>query len=202
MKTLMIALLVALTNVSLADNPANKMAIGSNALLTEAEMKDVSGTMFSIDKVKQENGVLVLFSSNTCPFVLKWEGRYNELKKWGEKHKVGFIVLNSNHQNRSGVDSFEAMQKHAAEKKYDFPYVLDADSKIANAFGGQTTPHAFLFDKNGQLAYKGAIDDNYDDASAVKKAYVKEAIASLSSGKKIEVQETKPVGCSIKRKLD
>jgi hypothetical protein len=53
-----------------------------------------------------------------------------------------------------------------------------------------------------KLVYKGAIDDNYKSASDVKKRYLKDAIVSLANGEQIAVAETKPVGCSIKRKLD
>lgn len=178
---------------------AQKLEIGDKATLTDVKMTDISGKQYSINDVKGENGVLVMFSSNTCPFVIKWEGRYIETKKWADQHKVGMIVLNSNCANRNGVDSMEEMKKHAAEKGYNFPYVVDAGSKIANAFVGQTTPHAFLFDKDMKLVYKGAIDDNYDNASAVKKHYLKDAISAIASGKKVEIAETKPVGCSIKR---
>jgi hypothetical protein len=94
------------------------------------------------------------------------------------------------------------MKKHAAEKGYKFSYLLDEESAIANAYGGQTTPHAFLFDSRMQLAYKGAIDDNYKSAGEVKQPYVKNAIAEIASGKKVSVTETKPVGCSIKRKTE
>jgi thioredoxin-related protein len=142
-----------------------------------------------------------MFSSNTCPFVQQWESRYNELKTWADQHGVGMIVLNSNYGNRNGVDSFDEMKKRASEKNYNFPYVVDEESQIANAFGGQTTPHVFLFDKNMELVYKGAIDDNYKSAADVKQAYAKDAIASLAGGQKVAVSETKPVGCSIKRKL-
>jgi hypothetical protein len=60
----------------------------------------------------------------------------------------------------------------------------------------------FLFDKNMELVYKGAIDDNYKSAKDVKQAYAKDAVASLANGKQIAVTETKPVGCSIKRKTN
>jgi hypothetical protein len=80
--------------------------------------------------------------------------------------------------------------------------VVDEESKIANAFGGQTTPHVFLFDSSMELVYKGAIDDNYKSGTDVKQAYAKEAVASLANGQKVAVAETKPVGCSIKRKTD
>jgi len=180
----------------------NKLEIGDKASLTEIKMLDVSGEKISLADVKKENGLLVLFSCNTCPFVLRWEGRYNSIKEWADKNNVGMIVLNSNHQKRNGDDSYEAMQNKAKDKDYRFHYVLDEDSKIANTFGGQTTPHAFLFDEEFRLAYKGAIDDSYESASEVKNAYLKDAIADLGNGKKVALAETKPVGCSIKRKID
>ncbi|MDD4108577.1 MAG: thioredoxin family protein, partial [Prolixibacteraceae bacterium] len=65
-----------------------------------------------------------------------------------------------------------------------------------------TTPHAFLFDKNMELVYKGAIDDNYKSAGEVKNAWLKDAVSSLSNGSSVKVSETRPLGCSIKRKSD
>ena len=79
--------------------------------------------------------------------------------------------------------------------------MLDEDSRIANSFGGQTTPHVFLFNKNFELVYKGVIDDNYKNAAEVKIHYLKDVISSLGRGEKIKISETNPIGCSIKRKL-
>src|SRR5690606_27534076 len=104
--------------------------------------------------------------------------------------------------NRDGVDSYEAMKKHADSKGYNFHYVVDEDSRIANAFGGQTTPHAFLFNSDMELVYKGAVDDNYKSVNDVKQAYLKDAIESVANGGEIAVAETKPIGCSIKRKTN
>ena len=181
---------------------ARTIGIGGKATLTDIKMLDVSGVRVSLDDVAGDNGLLVLFSCNTCPFVLQWEGRYSEIKDHADDNEVGMIVVNSNHQSRNGLDSYEEMKKHATDKGYNFYYVVDEDSKIANAFGGQTTPHAFLFDKNMELVYKGAIDDNYKSAGDVKQAYVKDAIVSLAKGEKIKIAETRPLGCSIKRKID
>lgn len=202
MKKLLFLSIILVSVTVFAGNKTGKLEIGDKAVLTDVKMVDISGKSVSIADVKKGNGVLVLFSCNTCPFVLRWEGRFNDVKKWADKNDVGMIVLNSNYQKRDGDDSMEAMKKHASEKGYDFYYVVDKDSRIANAFGGQTTPHAFLFDGDLKLAYKGAIDDNYKSADEVSQAYLKEAISSLGEGKKVAVAETKPVGCSIKRKLD
>jgi thioredoxin-related protein len=181
---------------------AGKLDIGAKATLTDVKMLDVSGQKISLSDVAKENGLLVMFSSNTCPFVLQWQDRYNEVKKWADNNQVGMVVLNSNYENRNGVDSYQEMQKLARKHNYNFYYAVDEESKIANAFGGQTTPHVFLFDKNMQLVYKGAIDDNYKSAGDVKQTYVKNALTSLAKGEKVAVSETKPVGCSIKRKTN
>jgi thioredoxin-related protein len=178
------------------------IGIGGKASLTDVKMLDVSGERISLADAAKENGLLVMFSSNTCPFVVQWEDRYLELKTWADKHNVGMIVLNSNYNNRNGVDSYGEMKKRASEQNYNFHYVVDEESKIANAFGGQTTPHVFLFDSSMELVYKGAIDDNYKSGTDVKQAYAKEAVASLANGQKVAVAETKPVGCSIKRKTN
>ncbi len=202
MKNLVVLLMMMLAFSAYTSGQMPQLKIGEKAVLTDVKMTDISGKSISLNDAKQENGLLVLFSCNTCPFVLKWEDRYNDIKAWADKNKVGMIVLNSNYKKRSGDDSLEAMQQKAKEKGYTFNYVVDHESQIANAFGGQTTPHVFLFDSAFKLAYKGAIDDNYDNAAKVSKPYLKDAILGLATGDEIAVRETRPVGCSIKRKID
>lgn len=202
MKKLMFVFLIAISVSAFANGKNGKLEIGDKAVLTDVKMEDISGVKVSIDDVKRENGILVLFSCNTCPFVMQWQDRFPDLKAWADKHKVGMIVLNSNYQKHESDESMEAMKKHGKENDYNFYYLLDKESAIANAFGGQTTPHAFLFNSKMELSYKGAIDDSYKSADDVKQAYLKDAISSISSGKEVAVSETKPIGCSIKRKLD
>jgi hypothetical protein len=202
MKKIMFVFMLAASVSVFASNNSGKLAIGDKPVLPEVKMDDVSGVKISLADVKKENGLLVMFSCNTCPFVLQWEDRFPEIKAWADKNKVGMVLLNSNHTKRDGEDSFEAMKKHAKEKGYNFYYALDNESLIANSFGGQTTPHAFLFNSKMELVYKGAIDDSYKSASDVKQPYLKDAITSLSNGKAVAVAETKPVGCSIKRKIE
>ena len=140
-----------------------------------------------------------MFTSNTCPFVVKWEDRYKITEELAKKNNLGLVYINSNYKKRDGDDSYDEMKKHAKEMNYRFPYLLDEKSKLANAFGAKTTPHIFMFNSNYQLVYKGAIDDNYEDIDKVKEFYLEDAITQLVKGKKIKVSETNPVGCSIKR---
>ena len=167
--------------------------------LMEEELKSVNGFSYSLKTLTEKNGIIVLFTCNTCPFVVKWEDRYKILEDMAKRNNIGLVYVNSNYKKRDGDDSYDEMKKHAKEMNYRFPYLLDEKSKLANAFGAKTTPHIFMFNSNYQLVYKGAIDDNYEDIDKVKEFYLEDAITQLVKGKKIKVSETNPVGCSIKR---
>jgi len=177
------------------------IALGSKIVMPNKMMKGVDGKEYSVLSSMKANGLLVVFSCNNCPFVVKWEDRYPILKKFCDRFNIGLLMINSNEVKREGDDSYEAMQQHSKDKGYNWPYVIDVNSEVANAFGAKTTPHTFLFDKTYKLVYKGAIDDNYEVAASVKQQYVVDAITAMAMGTKIETPETKPVGCSVKRKV-
>jgi hypothetical protein len=180
--------------------------IGDVAPKSDVKMKDISGTGYSLNDLKKEKGLLVIFSCNSCPFVVGngegsegWEGRYNGLYDFATKSNLGMVLINSNEAKREGDDSFYKMKEHAKEQGYKSFYVMDNNSELANAFGAKTTPHVFLFDKDMKLVYKGAIDDNVKNAAEVKDAYLMNAMRLLALGNKIPTNETKATGCSIKR---
>lgn len=178
---------------------AQSLTIGSDLPMGDVKMKDISGKEISIKESIQQNGVLVMFSCNTCPYVVKNQQRTLDLAAYAKQNNIGIILLNSNEGSRSDADSYSAMQQYAKAQQYNFAYVVDQDSKIANAFGATRTPEIFLFDANGKLQYKGAIDDNPNDAGNVKRVHAREAITELVTGKSVSVRESRSVGCSIKR---
>ena len=147
----------------------------------------------------QPNGIMVVFSCNTCPFVLAWEDRYEGLASYCKANNIGFVLLNSNQAKRDNDDSFQAMKAHAAEKGYSFPYLIDHNSTIANAFGAKVTPQVYLFNNEMQLVYRGAIDDNHKDASKVSSTYALNALRSYVAGTTPNPETTEALGCSIKR---
>ena len=165
----------------------------------DQKLKSVNGYSYSLESISEKNGLVVIFTSNTCPFVIKWEDRYTIVEELAKKNNLGLVYINSNYKKRDGDDSFKKMKEHAKKYNYRASYLLDKESKLANSFGAKTTPHVFMFNNEFQLIYKGAIDDNYEDINKVEKFYLKDAIEQLSNGKKIKVSETDPVGCSIKR---
>ena len=174
--------------------------LGLNAPIPMADekMKDISGKDVSLNSVKTAKGLLVLFSCNTCPYVKLSESRIKEISDNCLKLGIGCIIINSNEGQRAEEDSFDAMVKYAAAQKFSCFYALDTNSKLADAFGATRTPQCFLFNSKG-LIYKGAIDDNVKDQSLVKTHYLKEAIDALAKNETPKLQETKSIGCTIKR---
>ena len=176
------------------------LPIGSALPKGEVKMKDILNGDVSLLDAKKKNGLLVMFSCNTCPYVVKNQDRTNAIAKYALQNNVGVILLNSNEAQRSDDDSFEAMQAYAKSQGYNWYYAVDKDAVLADAFGANKTPENFLFDKNLKLVYHGAIDDNPSVSADVKRQHLKEAITEMVGGKEIAVKESKSVGCSIKRK--
>ena len=179
---------------------AEVLPIGSEMPKADLKMKDVSGKDVSMKDALKEKGVLVMFSCNTCPYVVKNQERTISISEYALKMNVGVIVLNSNEALRNDDDSYNDMKAYAKEQHYRWNYVVDNNHEVADAFGANRTPECFLFDKNLKLVYHGAIDDNPSDASAVVRNHLKEAITELVKNKDVSVKETKSVGCTIKRK--
>jgi hypothetical protein len=175
------------------------LPIGSSLPLGDVKMKEISSEEISMMDAKRKNGLLVMFTCNTCPYVIKNQERTKAICKYALQNNIGVILLNSNEGARTGGDSFGSMGQYAKDQKYEWYYVVDQDHKVADAFGANKTPENFLFDKNLKLVYHGAIDDNPSDASSVNRQHLKEAINELLAGKDVAVKESKSVGCTIKR---
>jgi hypothetical protein len=173
--------------------------IGSAVPAADVKMEDISGAKLSLTDIRQDNGLLVIFSCNTCPFVLGWEDRYMPIADWCAANKIGFVLINSNEAQRAAQDGLDKMREHAAEKGYACYYVADKNHEVADAFGATRTPEVFLFDSNLQLVYKGAIDDNMEEPEKVEKPYLKMALEHMVAGKAADPADTKSVGCTIKR---
>jgi thioredoxin-related protein len=176
----------------------NELSIHSALPMPDHQMKDVSGRDVSLGEIKTDKGILVIFSCNTCPYVIKSQSRVKEISELCLASGIGCVLVNSNEAQRGEEDSFEKMVSYHAAQNLRCNYVTDAKSQLANAFGAAYTPQCFLFGVKG-LVYKGAIDDNIKDPTTVTNHYLKDAIQAMLKGKKPPMQETKAIGCTIKR---
>ena len=196
-KTLFIALL--LLNTSLFAQKYPTLNIGQKMPMQDEKIFDISEQSMTLNENLKSNGILVVFTSNSCPFVVMWEDRYKLLEKKCMNSGLGMVYINSNQAKRDGDDSVDKMRNHSKKMGYTIPYLIDENSKFANAFGAKTTPHIFLFNSEKKLAYKGAIDDNYKSINNVTKNYLLDALEEVSNQKSVSINNTKAVGCSIKR---
>ena len=177
---------------------AGELELGSGIPLANIKMMDISGKMISLNDVKMENGLLVNFSCNTCPWVVAWQNRYNALAEESNENKIGFITVNPNTRIRDRGEGLSDMREFAKKYGHDFLYTLDKEAKLATAFGATKTPHIYLFNGEGKLVYRGAIDDNARKPKKVKNNYLSNAIKAVANGKNIDLAETKALGCAIK----
>lgn len=176
------------------------LPIGSSIPMADLKMKDVSGKLVSLADMKTSNGLLVMFTCNTCPYVVKNQSRTRAIAGFAQQKNVGVILLNSNEGSRNNEDSYKAMQQYAYAQQYAWAYSVDSNHELADAFGASRTPEVYLFNGNGKLVYRGAIDDSPADVSKIKRNHLQEAINDMLEGRNIAVEESRSVGCSIKRK--
>ena len=175
-----------------------ELEIGSAMPLMDHQLADISGNTMTLADVKGDAGTLVVFSCNTCPWVIRWEDRYVSLANTYAPKGIGMIAVNSNAARFGSEDSLEEMVEHAKNNGYNFPYAQDPESELASAFGATKTPHIYLFNADDKLVYLGAIDDNAKNAKKVEVPFLANAIDALLAGNPINPQATKALGCSIK----
>ena len=194
-----IALIGLVSATSIVAQDIQQLPLGSTLPLGDVQMEDISGRNLSLNEVKGDNGLLVIFSCNTCPWVIKWEDRYPVVQELATVNDIGIILLNPNEDYRDKGDGMEDMILHAEKAGYNLPYVLDKNHRVADAFGASRTPHVYLFNAEDKLVYVGAIDDNANSAADVEEFYLEDAIEQLSAGQAITRSSTKSIGCTIKR---
>jgi len=170
---------------------------------TDFQLKNVDGKMVSLKDFKNAKGFIVIFTCNTCPYAVAYEDRIKELNKKFESKGFPVIAVNPNDPEVQPADNFDAMVTKAKDKNFTFPYLYDPGRKISSVYGAMKTPHVYLLSKKGNdltVEYIGAIDDNHEDASAVKTKYVEDAVNAILAGKKPNPDFTKAIGCSVKKK--
>ncbi|MGG7663037.1 thioredoxin family protein [Dyadobacter sp. BHUBP1] len=166
-------------------------------------LKNTDGNMVSLTDFASSKGVIVVFTSNHCPFAKAYEDRIIALNSKFAGQGYPVIAINPSDPGTHQDDTFEKMKERAVAKNYGYPYLVDDTQQVARKFGAGRTPQAFVLQKNGAqfaVRYMGMIDDNPQDATGVTKLYVDEAVTNLVGGKPVVITVTKPVGCAIKWK--
>lgn len=167
------------------------------------KLKNTDGRMLSLADYKDAKGFIVIFTCNHCPYAKAYEQRIMDLDKKFKSQGYHVIAISPNDPAKVPDDSYENMVKRAKDKNYTFPYLFDETQQVARKFGAMRTPHVYVLNKTSKgydVKYMGAIDDNTEDPSQVKRRYVEDAVNALMQGKQVPVTETKAIGCTIKWK--
>jgi peroxiredoxin len=177
---------------------AAALDIGDSMPAADVKMKNVDGELLALSDIVGPRGTLVIFSCNHCPYVKAWQERMVAIVNESVPKGIGAAMVNANDADKYPTDGFEHMQKQAEKDGFEFPYLVDATSDVARAFGAKRTPEVFLFSAAGKLVYHGAVDDNVHEPKKVEEHYLRDAVDALLTGKPISTPKTGSIGCSIK----
>ena len=161
----------------------------------------VDGKVWTPDTVRGENGLLVMFICNHCPYVKSIRERIVRDTSALIEHGVNAVAIMSNDPAEYEEDSFENMQKVAQEFNFPFPYLLDETQQVAKAYGAVCTPDFFGYNKDLKLQYRGRLDESRKETAAANvKRDLFEAMKQVAETGSGPEQQIASMGCSIKWK--
>ena len=163
------------------------------------ELKSIDNKIISLNDAKGENGTLIMFICNHCPYVLAVIKNVVDDCKELENNGIKSIAIMSNDPKRYEEDSFDNMVKFSKNHNFNFPYVIDETQEVAKTYGAVCTPDFFGYNKDLELQYRGRIRELKNlkpiesGDSELKKAL--NMIAKTNNGPK---EQFPSMGCSIK----
>lgn len=209
MKSLILASVALLSFVAIQDRDAKKektrLKAGDAApAFTVKNLEGKDRTLASFQGEKKDKIVIVNFWSHTCPWSRGWDAELSKIAKDYSSKNVVVVSIDSNksdHTDKTWTDNSESITKYHKENALNFDVFTDADQKVADAFGGQTTPDIFVIGTDGKIVYTGRVNDmkSFDGAAKVKENYLRDALDATIGGKAVATASTPPAGCGIKR---
>ena len=175
-----------------------KLKIGDKA--PEFRLNGVDGKTHSLDDFRSKKVLVIVFMCNHCPYVQAYIERIKAVQSDFGVRGVQVIGINANDEINYPDDSFDKMVEMSKDKKLNFIYMRDREQKAASDYGAQCAPEAFVFDSERKLKYHGRIDDNYKDEGSVKVFDLRNAVDAMIHDRKVPIELTPAIGCSIKWK--
>ena len=159
----------------------------------------VDGRVWTRDQCRGEKGLLVMFICNHCPYVKAVRERLvrdtRELAELG----IGSVAIMSNDPTDYPEDSFENMQRVAAELGFPFTYLIDETQAVAKAYGAVCTPDFFGFNAELGLQYRGRLDESRKEtAPEGARRDLFEGMRAVAETGRGPLEQVPSIGCSIK----
>jgi peroxiredoxin len=156
------------------------------------------GKTYNLSDFDNYKYLVVFFTCNHCPYVIGSDEVTRATAKRFMKEGVVFAGINSNSEKTYAEDSFPNMVRRMEKHMFPWVYLYDRDQSVAKAYGALRTPHFYVFDEQRRLVYTGRGVDSPRDTSKMTVNDLDRALEELTSGKKISVPVTNPIGCNVK----
>ena len=163
-------------------------------------LQGVDGKTVTLNDVRGENGLLVMFICNHCPYVKAVRDRIIRDARELKEHGINSVAIMSNDPTDYPEDSFDIMKQVAAELNFPFPYLYDETQEVAKAYGAVCTPDFFGYNKDLQLQYRGRLDASRKDPVPDARRDLFEAMKQVARTGQGPKDQIPSMGCSIKWK--
>jgi peroxiredoxin len=164
----------------------------------EFALQGTDGKTYSFADVRGRNGTMIVFLSNTCPYVQAVISRIVEEAKALQQIGIGVAAINSNYGDPR--DSFDNMQEYARDKGFTFPYLVDPTQEVARGYDAQCTPDFFGFNAAGDLQYRGRLDASRRELIPNARRDLFEAMKEIADTGNGPAEQIPSMGCGIKWK--
>ena len=159
---------------------------------------DNGGDKVSLGDVVTEQGAIIVFECNHCPYVVGSIERLEKMAARARDYGLGFAGINANDAVNYPDDSWENMVKRA--EKMSYSYLHDETQEVAEEWGAERTPEFYLLDGSSTIVYRGRMDDSPSDPTKANTSELMDALDAMLMGEKPSVARTRSIGCSVKWK--
>jgi peroxiredoxin len=166
----------------------------------EFSLKDADGTSFTMSDQIGENGLLIAFICNHCPYVQAIADRLAEDMKQLKAEGFGVLAVMSNDYHSVPADGPSFMKKFAKEFGFKFPYLLDEKQEVGRAYNAVCTPDFFGFNNKGELQYRGRLDAAGFNDPTNRTPELLNAMHQVAKTGRGPEDQIPSMGCSIKWK--
>ncbi len=166
------------------------------------KLTGTDGKDYSLEDVRGEKGLVVMFICNHCPYVKAIIDKIVRDAMDLQDIGIGVVAICSNDAAQYPEDGIEPMRELARKKGFSFPYVVDDTQEVAKAYGAVCTPDFFGFDKNLELRYRGRLDSSGMSSDPKARRELFEAMQHIAEGGDAPARQAPSMGCSIKWKSE
>lgn len=163
------------------------------------QLPDTQGTIWTLEQCRGDNGLLVMFICNHCPYVKAIMDRLVRDTRELEQYGINSVAIMANDVTEYPEDSLENMQRIAEQAGFNFPYLYDESQQVAKAYGAVCTPDFFGYNNALQLQYRGRLDASKKQAAepGVRRDLFEamKQVAQTGHGPETQIPS---MGCSIK----